>query len=129
LPAQALTTLDILRKQTTEARGLRRAHAVREGVAGHQINAVSAACHLAHAARRTGVQRFAQEGPQGVRERPRSGRPPTVTCELAPPLQRLIEQAPFEHGALQSQGSGRALAAGLARATGVHLGRASVRSV
>jgi hypothetical protein len=41
----ALTTLDTLLKQTKEARGFRRAQAVREVVAGHHINAVSEAFH------------------------------------------------------------------------------------
>ena len=61
-----------MRKQTKEARGFRRAHAVPAVVAGHHVSAVSATCSVAHAALRTWVQRFAQEGPQGWRERPRS---------------------------------------------------------
>src|SRR5262245_3848112 len=75
-PDHALTTLDTLLKQTTETRVSRRAQAVREVVAGHHINAISAAFHLANSALRTWVQRFAQEGPQGLRDRSRSGRPP-----------------------------------------------------
>jgi len=128
-PDPAMTTLDTLLKQTKEARVFRRAQAVREVVAGHHINAVSEAFHLANSALRTWVQRFAQEGPQGLRDRPRSGRPSKVTCELAQHLNRLIDQDPLQHGALHSQGSCRELAAVLARETGVHLGRASVRGV
>ena len=75
-PDHALTTLDTLLKQTKETRVFRRAQAVREVVAGHHINAISAAFHLANSALRTWVQRFAQEGPQGLRDRSRSGRPP-----------------------------------------------------
>jgi transposase len=75
------------------------------------------------------VQRFAQEGPQGLRDRPRSGRPPTVTCELEQHLNRLIEQDPLEHGSLHSQWSCRELATVFARETGVHLGRESIRGV
>jgi transposase len=44
-------------------------------------------------------------------------------------LQRLVDQDPLEHGALSSQWSCRELAAVLARETGVHLGRESVRGV
>ena len=62
-------------------------------------------------------------------DRPRSGRPPTGTCALAPHLHRLGDAAPLQYGAIQSQGSGRALAPVLARATGVQLGRDSVRGV
>jgi len=128
-PDHALQTLDTLFKQTKEARVFRRAQAVREVVAGHHINAVSEAFHLANSALRKWVQRFAQEGPQGLRDRPRSGRPPKLTCELEQHLQRLVEQDPLEHGSLHSQWSCRALATVFARETGVHLGRESVRGV
>ena len=128
-PDHALQTLDTLFKQTKEARVFRRAQAVREVVAGHHINAVSEAFHLANSALRKWVQRFAQEGPQGLRDRPRSGRPPKLTCELEQHLNRLIDQDPLEHGSLHSQWSCRELATALARETGVHLGRESVRGV
>ena len=128
-PEHALTTIDTLLKQTKEARVFRRAQAVREVVAGHHINAVSETFHLANSALRKWVQRFAQEGPQGLRDRPRSGRPPTLTCELEQHLKRLVEQDPLQHGALASQWSCRELATVFARETGVHLGRESVRCV
>ena len=126
-PDQALTTLDTLLKQTKEARGFRRAQAVREVVAGHPINAVSEAFHLANSALRKWVQRFAQEGPQGLRDRPRSGRPPKVTCELEQYLQRLVEQDPLQHGARSSQWNCRDLATVVSQQTGVSLSRESVR--
>jgi transposase len=126
-PDHALTTLDTLLKQTKEARVFRRAQAVREVVAGHHIHAVSAAFHVANSALRTWVQRFAQEGPQGLRDRPRSGRPPKVTCELEQHLNRLVDQDPLHHGAIHSQWHGRELATVLAQQTGVSLSRESVR--
>jgi putative transposase len=129
LPDHALTTLDTLLKQTKEARVFRRAHAVREVVVGHHINAVSAAFHLAHSALRKWVQRFAQEGPQGLRDRPRSGRPPKVTCELEQHLHRLVDQDPRQHGSTYSQWSCQELAPVLAREPGVQLGRESVRGM
>jgi transposase len=116
-------------KQTKEARVFRRAQAVREVVAGHHVNAVSTMFHFTNSALRKWVQRFAQQGPPGLVDRPRSGRPPTVTCELAKHLQRLVDQDPLEHGALHSQWSCRELATVLARETGVQLGRESVRGV
>jgi transposase len=72
-PAHALPTLEAVLKQTQEARGFRRAQAVREVVAGHHVNAVSETFHLANAALRQWVQRFAQQGPQGLLDRPRPG--------------------------------------------------------
>jgi transposase len=128
-PDRALTTLDTLLKQTKEARVFRRAQAVREVVAGHHINAVSEVFHLANSALRTWVQRFAQEGPQGLRDRPRSGRPPKVTCELEQHLNRLVDQDPLEHGSLHSQWSCQELAVVLARQTGIQLSRERVREV
>jgi transposase len=125
----ALTTLDPLLKQTKDARVFRRAQAVREVAAGHHLNAVSEALHVAHSALRKWVQRFAQEGPQGLRDRPRSGRPPKATCELEQHLHRLGDQDPLEHGSTYSQGSGQELATVLARETGVQLGRESVRGI
>src|SRR4029450_12176931 len=102
-PAHALPTLETVLKQTQEARVFRRAQAVREVVAGQQVNTVSATFHLANAALRKWVQRFAQQGPQGLRDRPRSGRPPKVTCALEQHLNRLIDQDPLEHGSIPSQ--------------------------
>ena len=126
-PDHALTTLDTLLKQTKAARVFRRAQAVREVVAGHHINAVSEAFHVANSALRKWVQRFAQEGPQGLRDPPRSGRPPKITCELEQHLQRLVDQDPLQHGAIHSQWNCRELATVLAQQTGVSLSRESVR--
>jgi transposase len=75
------------------------------------------------------VHRFANQGIQGLVDRPRSGRPPKVTCELEQHLNRLIDQDPLEHGSIHSQWSCRELATALARETGVRLGRESVRGV
>jgi transposase len=116
-----------MRKQTKEARVFRRAQAVHAVVAGHHVSAVSATFPLAHSALRTWVQRLAQEGPQGLRDRPRSGRPPPVTCELAQPLHRLVDHDPLHHGALHSPWSCRDRATVLAQQTGGQRGRARVR--
>src|SRR5215510_6437287 len=98
----ALTTLETVLKQTKEARVFRRTQAVREVVAGQPVNAVSTTFHFTHSALRKWVQRFAQQGPQGLVDRPRSGRPPTVTCELEQHLNRLVDQDHLQHGALHS---------------------------
>ena len=98
-PAHALTTLETMLKQTKEARVFRRAQAVHAVVAGHHVSAVSATFHLANSALRKWVQRFAQEGPQGLRDRPRSGSPRKVTCALEQHLNRLVDQDPLQHGA------------------------------
>jgi transposase len=82
-----------------------------------------------YSALRKWVHRFAHQGTRGLVDRPRSGRPPTVTGELEKYLKRLVDHDPLEHGALPSQGSCRALATVFTRETGVHLGRERVRGV
>jgi transposase len=128
-PAHALSTLDTVLKQTKEARVFRRAQAVHAVVAGQHVAAVAAPFQLANSALRKWVQRFAREGPRGLLDRPRSGRPPKVTCELAQHLNRLVDQDPLQHGALSSQWSCRELATVLAQQTGIQLGRESVRCI
>jgi putative transposase len=125
----ALTTLETVLKQTKEARVFRRAQAVREVVGGQHITVVSATFHFANSALRKWVQRFANQGPQGLRDRPRSGRPPKVTCALEKQLNRLVDQDPLQHGCLSSQWSCRDLAMVLAQQTGIQLGRERVRCV
>ena len=110
-------------KQTKEARVFRRVQAVHAVVVGHHVSAVSATFHLANSALRKWVQRFAHEGPQGLLDRPRSGRPPKVTCELETHLNRLVDQDPLHHGSLYSQWSCRELAMVLAQQTGVERSR------
>jgi transposase len=128
-PDDALPTLDTFVKKTKEARVFRRAQAVREVVQGQRLQTVSDTLHFTYSALRTWVYRFANQGPQGLVDRPRSGRPPKVTCELEQHLHRLIDHDPLEHGALSSQWSCRELATVFARETGVQLGRESVRGV
>jgi transposase len=129
LRADALTTLETVLRQTKKARVCRRAQAVREVVAGHHVHAVSALLHCTHAALRQGGPRCAQQGPQGLRDRPRPGRPRPVTCALEQYLNRLVDQAPLQRGARASPWSCRALATVLTQHTGVQLGHDSVRGI
>ena len=126
-PDDALPTLDTFVKKTKEARVFRRAQAVRDVVKGQRLQTVSDTLHFTYSALRKWVYRFAHQGVHGLVDRPRSGRPPKVTCALEQHLQRLVEHAPLEHGALHSPWSCRALATVLAQPTGVHLGRESIR--
>jgi putative transposase len=128
-PDDALSTLDTFVKQTKEARVFRRAHAVRQVVKGQRLQTVSDTLQFTYSALRKWVHRFAHQGPQGLVDRPRSGRPRKVTCELEQHLNRLVDQDPLQHGSIYSQWSCRELATVLARDTGVHLGRESVREV
>ena len=128
-PDDALPTLDTFLKQTKEARVFRRAQAVRDVVRGQRLQTVSDTLHFTYSALRKWVYRFAHQGPQGLVDRPRSGRPPKVTCELAQHLNRLVDQDPLQHGSRYSQWSCRELAAVLTQQTGIQLGRESVRCV
>jgi transposase len=128
-PDDALPTLDTFLKQTKEARVFRRAQAVREVVQGHRLQTVSDTLQFTYSALRKWVYRFANKGPQGLVDRPRSGRPPKVTGALAHHLDRLVDQAPLQHGSSHSQWSCQELATVLARQTGVQVSRESVREV
>jgi len=125
----ALPTLDTFLKQTKEARVFRRAQAVRDVVKGQRLQTVSDTLHFTYSALRKGVYRFANQGAQGLMDRPRSGRPPKVTCALEQHLNRLVDQDPLQHGSVYSQWSCRELATVLAQQTGIQLGRESVRGV
>ena len=128
-PDQALPTLDTFLKQTKEARLFRRAQAVREVVQGQRLQTVSDALPFPYAALRKWVHRFANQGVQGLRDRPRPGRPPKVPCALAHHLDRLVDHDPLQHGSSHAQWSCQELATALARQTEVRLSRESVRDV
>ena len=128
-PEQALPTLETFLKQTKEARVFRRAQAVCEVVKGHRLQTVSDSLHFTYSALRKWLHRFANQGVQGLVDRPRSGRPPKVTCALAHHLDRLVDQDPLQHGSSHSQWSCQELATVLARQTGLQLSRESVRAV
>ena len=128
-PDDALSTLDTFIKQTKEARVFRRAQAVRHVVKGQRLPTVSDTLAFTYSALRKWGHRFASQGLQGLVDRPRSGRPPNMTCELEQHLNRLVDEDPLQHGSIHSQWSCRELATVLARQTGVPLGRDSVRGV
>ena len=128
-PDDALPTLDIFIKQTKEARVFRRAQAVRHVVKGQRLQTVSDTLSFTYSALRKWVHRFASQGVPGLVDRPRSGRPPKMTCELEKHLNRLVDEDPLQHGSIYSQWSCRELATVLAQQTGVQVGRESVRCV
>jgi putative transposase len=127
LPDDALSTLETFLKQPKEARVFRRAQAVRDVVKGQRLQTVSDTWSFTSSALRQWVHRFAHQGPQGLVDRLRSGRPPKVTCELEQHRHRLVDQEPLQHGSSHSQWSCQALATGLTRQTGIRLRRESVR--
>src|SRR5215471_7712465 len=126
-PDDARSTLDSFLKQTKEARVFRRAQAVRQVVNGQRLQTVSDTLQFTYSALRKWVYRFASQGTQGLVDRPRSGRPRKVTCELEQYLNRLVDQDPLQQGSRSSQWSCHELALVLAQQTGGQLGRESVR--
>src|SRR5499433_2809246 len=125
----ALPILNTFLKQTKEVRVFRRAQAVRAVVAGQRLQTVSDTFHFAYSALRKWVYRFAHHGVHSLVDRPRSGRPPKVTDAVAHHLDRLVDQDPLAQGSSHSQWSCQELATVLARQTGIHLSRESVREV
>src|SRR3989442_13145870 len=125
-PDDAPSHLDTFVNQTKEARVFRRAQAVRDVVKGQRLQCVSDTLQFTYAALRKWVYRFANQGAQGLVDRPRSGRPPKVTCALEQHLNRLVDQDPLQHGSVYSQWSCRELATVLAQHPRSQLGRESV---
>jgi transposase len=128
-PDDALPALETFLKQTKEARVFRRVPAVRAVVAGQRLQTVSDTFHFTYSALRKWGHRFAPHGVHSLVERPRSGRPPKGTDAVGHHLDRLVAQDPLAQGSSHSQWSCQALATVLARQTGVHLSRESVREV
>src|SRR5262245_5921234 len=122
-PDDALPTIESFLKQTKEARIFRRAQAVRDVVQGHRLQTVSDSLHFTYSALRKWVHRFANQGVQGLVDRPRPGRPPKVTCALAHHLDRLVDQDHLKHGSSHSQWSCKEMAHAPARLSGVPLNR------
>jgi transposase len=94
----ALPTIDTFLKRAKEARVFRRAQAVRDVVQGQSLQTVSETLHFTYSALRKWVHRFATEGTRGLVDRPRSGRPPKITCALEQHLNRLVDHDPLEQG-------------------------------
>ena len=128
-PTDALPSLDRFFKQTKEVRVCRRAQAVRAVVVGQRLQTVSDTLPFPYAAVRQWAHHLAAHGLPGLANPARPGRPSTVTRKLAHPLARLVAQDPLQHGVSHSQWSCQALAAVLARETGVSLSRESIRAV
>ena len=128
-PPEALSTLDTVLQHTKEARVFRRAQAVRAVVTGHRIKTVSHGFAFTYSALRKWVQRFAAEGPQGLHDRPRPGRPRHVTAAVTTSILQLVQQDPLEHGSLSSQWTCRTLAAAVARQTDTPLHPDTIRGV
>src|SRR5438309_12015530 len=123
----ALPTLDTFLKRAKEARVFRRAQAVRDVVQGQRLQTVSETLHFTYSALRKWVHRFATEGTRGLVDRPRSGRPPKITCAMEQHLNRLVDQDPLEQGALCSQWDRRQLATVLDQQNGSQVGSERVR--
>ena len=126
-PDDALSTLDAFIKQAKKTRVFRRAQAVRHVVAGQTVKATSETFNFTNSALRKWVKRFAQEGPHGLLDRPRPGRPRTVTDAIEACIHHLFEQDPLAHGARSSQWNCRELSQAVAQHTGVVLHRDTIR--
>jgi transposase len=128
-PPDALSTLDTVLKPTKDVRVFRRAQAGREVVKGRRSKTVSQAFAFTYSALRKWVQRFAHEGPHGLVDRPRPGRPRKVTEAVSTCILHLVAQDPVAHGALSSQWNCRELGTAVARHTGVALHPDTIRGV
>ena len=75
------------------------------------------------------IDRFNAEGPDGLYDRPRSGRPPKVTPEAIQTVDRLIREDPQREGYLATFWTVAMMALALVSKLGLTLGQSTVRSV
>lgn len=106
-----------------------RAHMVLLSAAGHTVPALAALFQCSHASVRFWISRFNADGPAGLYDAPRSGRPPKVTTEVATTAGRLIQQDPQGAGYLATFWTVAMLVLVLASQLHVHLSTSSVRAL
>ena len=128
-PADASAELDNLLWTTKDVRIFRRAQAVRKVVAGSRIQTVANALQYPYSALRKWVYRFAQDGVEGLSDRPRAGRPRKVTPEIANLIWELSQSTPTLCNEIDTQWSCLTLSNLVQEQTGVELSRESIRRV
>jgi transposase len=75
------------------------------------------------------ISRFNAEGPAGLFDRPRSGRPPKVTTEVVQAVDRLIRGDPQQEGYLATFWTVAMMALALVNKLGVNLGPSTIRGL
>ncbi len=75
------------------------------------------------------IARFNDEGPEGLYDRPRSGRPPKVTREVVETIDKLIREDPQNEGQLSTFWTVAMMAAWLVGKLGLTLGQSTMRGV
>ena len=128
-PTDAVEELDNLLKTTKDVRIFRRAQAVRKVVTGSRIQTVANALQYPYSALRKWVYRFAQDGVEGLYDRPRAGRPRKVTPEIANLIWELSQSTPTPCNEIDTQWSCHTLSNLVQEQTGVELSRESIRRV
>jgi transposase len=124
-----LTALEALYRQTKEADVRSRCQMIwlsHEGLSPPQI-AAQVRVHRRTVTRY--IQRYEAEGLDGLRTRPRSGRPPKATRAYTARLLQAVEEAPRSLGLSFSNWTTAGLAAYLAQETGVELSPRQVENI
>jgi transposase len=113
--------------RTEVGRVSERIHMVLLSSRGYPVPQIAAVFDCDEATVRTWLARFEADGVDGLRDRPRSGRPPAADAGARAAIGRAIAQEPGACGHLAGYWTVAMLAAHLAVAAGVHLSQTTVR--
>lgn len=115
--------------RTEVGRVSERMHMVLLSSRGYAVPQIAAIFDCDEATVRTWLARFETDGVDGVRDRPRSGRPRTADADAHDAIGHALDQAPTACGHLAGYWTVAMLAAHLVTAHGVTLSRTTVRRV
>jgi transposase len=96
---------------------------------GYTVPQIAAICECDEATVRSWIERFEASGVEGLRDRPRSGRPRKAEAVAQQAIRQERERTPADAGYLFSCWTLVTLARHLATHCGLHLSRATVRCV
>lgn len=129
LTAAGMQELQRLTKTDPDPRVRRRAQAVLLASEGRPLAEVARLFHTAAHRVRVWRERFLSEGREGLRDRPRGGRPPTLSESDRAFLERTLDQGPQAYGLPVTVWSIRDLQALLQRERGVEVSVYTVHRV
>jgi len=113
--------------RTEVGRVSERMHMVLLSGRGYGVPQIAAIFNCDEATVRTWLARFEADGVDGVRDRPRSGRPRPADADAREAIGRILDQAPASCGGVAGYWTVAMLAAYLATVHGVALSRTTVR--
>lgn len=117
------------RDGTNYARLFRRCQAILLSSKGHRTSRTGEVLDVSTRTVRNWIHRYGENGVEGLRDKPRSGRPPKVTEEYERILLETIRKNPRLYGYPFSNWTTRKLSIRMERETGISLSQETVRRI